>query len=142
MENNNQNHNNSPLRDVKKIEINSLEDVRGSVYFIEDKECEFQFKRFYYLYWKDAGDKRGAHAHLKLKQIFICFNGKVKVELTDKNNLTNSFILNHPGEALIIPPMLWRDVTSISKNSIMGVLASNHYDKHDYIRDIDLFLGR
>ena len=34
-----------------------------------------------------------------------------------------------------IPKMIWKDMYDFSRNSVLLVLASTHYDANEYIRD-------
>ena len=37
---------------------------------------------------------------------------------------------------------MWREMYDFSEDAVLLVLASNHYDEADYIRDYDVFLKR
>jgi hypothetical protein len=46
-----------------------------------------------------------------------------------------------PNYGLYVPPMMWRDLNNFSSGSVCMVLASEHYDEADYIRDYDQFVA-
>ena len=48
--------------------------------------------------------------------------------------------MDWPNKALLIEGMVWREIRDFSKDSVMLVLASDHYNEADYIRDHDEFL--
>lgn len=50
------------------------------------------------------------------------------------------FPLNRPNFGVYIPPMIWATEYKHSADSVLLVLASDHYDPDDYIRDYDSFL--
>ena len=39
-----------------------------------------------------------------------------------------------------IPRMFWKDMYNFSKDSVLLVLASTHYDSEDYIRDYNQYI--
>ena len=41
---------------------------------------------------------------------------------------------------LYLPTMLWKDMYDFSEDSVLLVLASEHYDGSEYIRNYDEFL--
>ena len=41
---------------------------------------------------------------------------------------------------LYLPTMVWKDMYDFSADSVLLVLASEHYDGSEYIRDYDTFL--
>jgi hypothetical protein len=43
--------------------------------------------------------------------------------------------LRRPDIGLIIGPGIWRELMNFSSNACLVVLASEHYDESDYIRD-------
>lgn len=103
-----------------------------------EKVCPFPIKRTYWVYDCPNGMKRGGHAHHDLHQILICVAGEVLVTLHDGLNEYN-FVLNRPTIGLHQKPMFWGDLT-YNKDSVLLVLASEHYLAEDYIRDYQEFL--
>ena len=45
-----------------------------------------------------------------------------------------------PAVGLYIPPMVWAAQYGHSADTVLMVLASEHYDSSDYLRDYDEFL--
>ena len=48
--------------------------------------------------------------------------------------------LDSPTRGLVIEDMVWREIHDFSEDCVLLVLASEHYDESDYIRDYDEFL--
>jgi hypothetical protein len=46
-----------------------------------------------------------------------------------------------PSTGILIDKMIGREMHNFSDDCVMLVLASEHYDEVDYIRDYDEFLG-
>ena len=99
----------------------------------------FDVKRVYYLYDVPGGESRGSHAHKRLSQLIIAASGSFRVTLDD-GNVKRSFILNRPYQGLYVKPGIWRDLDDFSAGSVCMVLASDVYDKEDYMRDYNEFL--
>ena len=47
--------------------------------------------------------------------------------------------LDWPNRGLLIEGLVWREMKEFSKDAVLLVLASEHYDEADYIRDYDIF---
>ena len=121
------------------LAIPGAPDARGGLSFVEaGKDVPFAFKRAYYLY--DVKAPRGAHAHRNLYQLFIAMHGSLTIHLDDGTR-KHSVILNNPARGIIVSPMVWRDLDTFSEGAVCLVLASEHYDEADYIRNYDDFIN-
>ena len=129
---------------VEQARITSLRkmsDPKGNLTSIEGgDDLPFEIRRVYYTYDVPGGVTRGGHAHVHLQQFIIAVSGSFDVVLDDGRDQAR-FFLNRPDYGLYVPPMLWRDLTNFSSGSVCLVLASEHYEEGDYIRDYDDFLG-
>ncbi len=112
----------------------------GNLSVVENnRTIPFDVKRAYYLYDIPGGQSRGAHAHRKLQQFIISVGGSFDITLDDGQN-KRTFTLNRPYYGLLIPYGIWRDLVNFSGGATCLVLASEHYDVEDYIRNYDEFL--
>lgn len=115
-------------------------DRKGNLTVVENGiSVPFDVKRGYYLYDIPGGESRGAHAHKVLQQLIIAASGSFKVTLDD-GNVKRTFTLNRPYQGLYVKPGIWRDLDDFSSGAVCLVLASEVYDKEDYIRDYDEFI--
>ena len=113
---------------------------RGNLTVVENGQTlPFDVKRVYYLYDIPGGESRGAHAHKELSQLIIAASGSFRVTLDD-GKVKRSFFLNRPYQGLYVKPGIWRDLDEFSSGAVCMVLASDVYDKEDYIRDYSEFL--
>lgn len=113
---------------------------RGNLTVVENGlTLPFDVKRVYYLYDIPGGESRGAHAHKHLSQLIIAASGSFRVTLDD-GNVKRSFFLNRPYQGLYVKPGIWRDLDDFSSGAVCMVLASDVYDKEDYIRDYNEFI--
>ncbi|QRO13657.1 WxcM-like domain-containing protein [Moraxella osloensis] len=124
---------------IKFIDFPALGDERGSLVALEaEKTVPFPIKRVYYIFGTNAGVSRGFHAHKRLQQVALCITGKCRMILDDGRQ-RNEVWLDSPNKGLIIGDLVWREMHDFSKDCMLLVLASEHYDEADYIRDYDKF---
>ena len=124
---------------IKFIDFPALGDERGSLVALEaEKTVPFPIKRVYYIFGTNAGVSRGFHAHKRLQQVALCITGKCRMILDDGQQ-RNEVWLDSPNKGLIIGDLVWREMHDFSEDCVLLVLASEHYDEADYIRDYDEF---
>lgn len=115
-------------------------DDRGQLVALEALEnIPFEIKRVYYIYDTLPDVVRGKHAHRCLEQILICVHGSCKVALED-GQTRQEICLDDPTLGLYISNDTWREMYDFSEGAVLLVLASEHYDEADYIRDYTKFL--
>lgn len=130
------------MSQVKWIDFQRLGDERGDLVALEigmEKAVPFDIKRVYYIYRTAEGVSRGFHAHKKLKQVAICLSGSCRMVL-DNGLEREDVLLSNPTKGLLIESMTWREMHDFSEDCVLLVLASEHYDEADYIRNYDVFL--
>ncbi len=99
----------------------------------------FEIKRVYYIWDTNNNSVRGKHAHKALEQVVICISGSCDFILDNAKEKTTVH-LNTPSQGLYIKQHIWREFTNFSDNCVVVVLASEHYNENDYIRDYNDFL--
>ena len=115
-------------------------DRKGNLCVVENgRTLPFDVKRVYYLYDVPGGAERGSHAHRDLSQLIIAASGSFTVTL-DYGKCKRSFFLNRPYQGLYVKPGMWRILEDFSSGAVCMVLASDIYNKEDYIRDYNDFL--
>lgn len=125
---------------IKLIDFKSLGDERGNLIALEgNKDIPFDIKRVYYLLGTEIGIERGFHAHKNLQQVAVCVAGSCKVRMDNGVNRTD-LTLNQPNKGLLIDCMQWHEMYDFSEDCIFLVLASDHYDESDYIRNYNDFI--
>jgi len=124
---------------VRWIDFPPLGDDRGSLVALEgNKTVPFDIKRVYYIFGTEPGVARGFHAHRALKQVAVCITGKCRMRLTNGAEEAEIW-LDSPIKGLVIEEMVWREMHDFSPDCVLLVLASEHYEEADYIRDYDEF---
>jgi len=117
------------------LKLPKIHNRAGNITAIEENiNIPFDIKRIYYLYDIPGGESRGGHAHKILKQLLVAVNGSFDVLLDDGIN-KKSYTLNQSYNGLYIVSGIWRELSNFSSGAICLVLASDVYDKNDYIRN-------
>ena len=125
---------------IKLIPLQSHGDERGSLVALEDgSNIPFAIKRVYYMFKTQDGVRRGFHAHKELKQVAIAVRGSCRFVLDDGNERVE-ISLDNPAQGLLIESFMWREMYDFSDDCVLMVLADQHYDESDYIRDYSDFL--
>ena len=122
---------------IQWTDIKTVSNVSGNLSIIESGiDLPFEIKRIYYIWNTHNGLPRGSHAHKELHQAFIAVNGSC--ELVFKDSIEEQrFLMNDASKCLVVSPGYWRDIENFSEDCVLMVLASDHYDENDYIRDYE-----
>jgi hypothetical protein len=127
------------IADCRKIELPRTYRPEGSLTAVHGGgEIPFPIERVYYLYDVPGGESRGGHAHLQLQQVIVSVFGSFDVILDDATT-RRTVTLNRAHHGLYLPTMIWRELVNFSSGGICLVLASQHYEEEDYIRDYNVF---
>ena len=127
---------------VKDIVIPDHGDDRGNLIALEElsEQVPFEVKRVYYAFDTQPGSIRGNHAHCALRQLVVCVSGAFTFICEMPDGTRTEHRLDWPNKGLLIEGMVWREIKDFSKDSVMLVLASEHYNEADYIRDYGEYL--
>lgn len=125
---------------IRTLYFPPLGDHRGHLVALEaNKTVPFDIKRVYYLFDTKEGIARGFHAHKKLKQVAVCVKGSCRFVL-DNGRSKEFIVLDKATTGLLIEGLVWREMHDFSPDCVLLVMASEHYDEADYIRDYQQFL--
>lgn len=132
-------HKTSSIDQCKIIELGKHHHINGNLSVVENGEqVPFDIKRVYYLYDVPSGEERGGHAHKQLRQFIVAVSGSFDV-IIDDGVQQRSVTLNRPYRGLLIVPGIWRVINNFSSGAVCLVMASDHYDEDDYVRNYDDF---
>ena len=124
----------------KILEFKAFGDERGNLVVVEgNADIPFDLKRVFYIYGSDPDVVRGMHANRKTEFVLINVGGTSKVKV-DNGFETVVVELNRPRMGIYLPTLVWKEMYDFSEDSILLVLASEHYDSKEYIRDYSDFL--
>lgn len=123
------------------VQLTVKGDERGSLVAIEQlRDAPFDIARVYYLYGTIPGVTRGLHAHRELRQLVVALAGSCTM-LLDDGAARTSIRLGDPATGLLLPPLVWHEMSDFSPDCVLMVLADAAYDEADYIRDYGEFLA-
>jgi len=122
------------------INFRPLGDERGSLIAIEaEKSVPFEVRRVYYIFATKEGVERGFHAHKALNQVAVAVTGSCEMVLDD-GECETSVLLDSAQKGVLIGPGVWRVMRNFSSDCVLLLLADQHYDEADYIRDYQEFI--
>jgi dTDP-4-dehydrorhamnose 3,5-epimerase-like enzyme len=124
----------------KVLEFKEFGDERGSLVVAEGSgfDVPFDIRRVFYMYGSDPDIRRGNHANRYTKFVLINVSGSSKV-LVDDGTRQEVIVLDKPRMGLYLGPMVWKEMYDFSPDSVLLVLASEHYIENEYIRDYEAF---
>jgi len=113
------------------LEIKTFKDDRGSLTVL-DRELPFKVQRIYYIYDVPHDQIRAGHRHRKNIQALICIRGACNIYVN--NGVTQeTYLLDCAERCLIMEPEDWHTMYNFSPDAMLLVLASEPYDRDDYI---------
>lgn len=126
---------------IRIMEFPDFGDERGNLVVVEGGgfDIPFEVKRVFYIYGSDSEVIRGRHANRKTEFVMINVSGKSKVKV-DNGHEQQIIELDRPRMGLYLSTMVWKDMYDFSADSVLLVLASEHYDAEEYIRDYDDYI--
>lgn len=128
------------MENTKLKLFNTYNDKYGKLIPLESNDnIPFDIKRVYYIYDVEEKVRRGFHSHKNLHQVLICVHGTVKI-LVKTPKEEKIIVLDDPTKGLYIGPNICREMYDFEDGAVLLVLASEHYDESDYIRDYDDYL--
>ena len=126
--------------EVKLLQFQENGDERGRLVVVEGGlDIPFEIKRVFYIYGSDSEVVRGKHANRRSEFVLINVAGSSKVRVIDPSGNEVVISLTRPHTGIYLPAMVWKDMYDFSPDSVLLVLASEHYDPDEYIRDFDEF---
>jgi acetyltransferase-like isoleucine patch superfamily enzyme len=129
------------VRGVTTHKFPLISDIRGSLTVGEfEQHMPFAPKRYFMIFDVPSKETRGEHTHRICHQFLICVRGSCSVLADDGVNRIE-VVLDSPNKGIYLPPMVWGVQYKYSKDALLLVFASHHYDESDYIRDYEQFIA-
>lgn len=129
---------------AQALDIATFTDERGTLRVIDFNRGDthrlpFNVGRVFWIDHVPEGAVRGAHAHQSCWEALVAVKGQFSVRVEDGHGTSTTFRLDNPSEALIIPPLVWCELSNFSQNAVCLCLASGSYDPDGYLCDRDEF---
>lgn len=123
------------------IELPKIVDKRGNLSFFENgKLLPFSICRAYWIYDVPSGETRGGHAYKHNREFVVALSGSFNVVL-DNGTEKVTYFLNRSSYGLYIPNLHWRTMENFSTNSLALIVASDDFNKDDYVFDYGIFVS-
>lgn len=122
------------------IEFSSIGDSSlGYLSVAEElQSIPFPIARVYWTYYTPQNVTRGGHANIEKELVLVAVAGSITITTEMQDGRKASFFLDHPAKGLYIPKLCWHTM-QYSHTAVQMVIASNHYNEGDYIRDYEVF---
>lgn len=129
------------LANVQEIKFPVKGDDRGRLVVQESASSlvPFEIRRTFFIFDTTPGTVRGRHAHHRNRQMLICVSGACTIHCEMPDGTKSEHRLDWPDKGLLVEGMVWHDMREFSKDAVLLVLASEHYDESDYVRDYETF---
>jgi acetyltransferase-like isoleucine patch superfamily enzyme len=125
---------------AKIIRLPKFDDARGRLTVAEHAALPFRPARFFLVDKVPPGAARGAHAHRRCHQVLISLAGSLTA-IADDGRRAFAMRLDAPDVGLYLPSLLWGMQFRYSSDAVLLVLASEAFDRSDYISDYRAFLA-
>lgn len=124
----------------KIVNFNAMGDERGHLVAIEGmNQVPFDIERIFYVYGTSDEKSRGCHANKKTQFVIISVSGSCIVSVHDGVN-KKDITLDSQTKGLYLDKMVWKEMHSFSKDSVLVILCSEKYDQQEYIYDFKEYI--
>lgn len=128
------------LHDCVFIDLPEFSDERGSLTQMEHgKGLPFQPSRVFLIRDVPAGARRAAHALRDCHQVLVAVAGSFQLTLWDGKE-EKTVVMDDPARGIVLPPMIWRELSGFSPATICLVVASHPHDEAAYFRTREGYL--
>ena len=109
-----------------------FQEIDGTLGATEFGSIPFTPQRFFWLSGVRPETTRANHAHRSCHQLLICQQGTLDATITRGNGEISVHVMSL-GSTLYLPQLHWLELSNFSEDAVLGVLASEPYDKNEYI---------
>lgn len=128
------------LEDCTSIDLPEFTDERGSLIQMESgKGLPFSPARVFLIREVPAGARRAAHALRDCQQVLVAVAGSFQLTLWDGRE-ERTVTLDNPARGIVLPPMIWRELSGFSPGTLCLVVASAPHDEQAYFRTREDYL--
>ena len=109
-----------------------FQEIDGTLGATEFGSIPFTPQRFFWLSRVGPDSIRANHGHRSCHQLLICQQGTLKATIMSGKGEISVHAMS-VGTTLHLPPLHWLELSNFSQDAVLGVLASEPYDKYEYI---------
>ena len=117
-----------------------ITEADGLLGVTEFSNLPFVPQRFFWLSSIEGDAIRADHAHRTCHQLLVCLAGSLTATITtiDRGVVVHAMSV---GTTIHLAPRHWLALGTYWKDAVLGVLASEPYDRSEYITDRSEFFG-
>ncbi len=128
------------LQDCVFIDLPEFSDERGSLTTMHlGNGLPFPPARVFIIRDVPPGARRAAHALRECQQVLVAVSGSFHLTLWDGRE-EKTVTLDDPARGIVLPPMIWRELSEFSPGTICLVVASHPHDETAYFRTREAYL--
>ena len=117
------------------VSLPRVSEQRGSLCVAEvSSQVPFAIARVFWVFDVPAGEHRAFHAHREQQEFIIAVRGSFAVRVEDAG-VREECLLDAPDRGLLVPELVWVELSDFSPDAICLAFASGPYDEADNIRD-------
>jgi len=114
--------------------VRVISEADGLLGVMEFAGLPFIPKRFFWLSAVNGSAIRADHAHRTCHQMLVCLARSLTATITNIGNEVAVYSMSS-GTTIHLEPLHWLELSSFSTDAVLGVLASEPYDEHEYITE-------
>ena len=127
------------LLGVRCLQVPKNVDERGSLSVMEGGvDIPFKVARVFWITDVPAGQRRGGHAHWSCHEAVFAVAGGVSIAIETAEG-REEVTLRASNEGVLIPAGAWCELYDFEPNTVLVVLASEHYRPEGYCHEKDLW---
>jgi hypothetical protein len=115
------------------IDNELIADCRGELSAIDLSRLNFALSRAFVVTAR-SGAERGAHGHIRCRQLLIQAAGEIELELVFRG-VTERHSLTYRERAILIEPPVWARQIYHGDPAVLVVLCDRPFDPADYFND-------
>lgn len=121
------------------VDLPKICDPRGNLTFVENhSQLPFAIGAVEWIYDIPSGTDLAGNAFYSTMQLVVALSGSFDVALDDGRHV-ETVRLSSPEKALMIDPMVWRELLNFSSNSVALVLESASDPASDRMTNYETF---
>ena len=117
-----------------------INEADGLLGVTEFNDLPFVPQRFFWLSSIEGNAIRADHAHRTCHQLLVCLAGSLTATITTVANEVVVYTMS-VGTTIHLAPLHWLELCAFSTDAVLGVLASEPYDRREYITERSEFFG-